>query len=193
MAYGDIVDVQDKHHATYREKNGVITVSRAAVLKNGHVNHLDNEKNLSQLTTVTAYDNAGLYIGTTGNVCVLLSQQSDIIVSGTNSSGNTTLLDDTKSFTTQNDRTDFIQKLDVVLNTTANTAFFVKAVLAATSIQCMNASFSTDSTAFSGTSQNYEVYRATLFENVPAGTFLPFSVDRVFAFATTADEIVAVY
>lgn len=193
MAYGDIVDVQDKHHAAYREKNGVTTVSRAAVLKNGHVNHLDNEKNLSQLTNVTAYDNAGLYIGTTGNVCVLLSQQSDIIVSGTNSSGNTTLLDNTKSFTTSNDRTDFIQKLDVVLNTTANTAFFVKAVLAAESIQCMNASFATQSGAFSSSSQNYEVYRATLFENVPAGTFLPFSVDRVFDFATTADEIVAVY
>ncbi len=41
--------------------------------------------------------------------------------------------------------------------------------------------------------ENYEIYRATLFQNIAAGSLLPIQVDRVFALGTTADDIIALY
>ena len=41
--------------------------------------------------------------------------------------------------------------------------------------------------------EEYEIYRAILFQNVAAGSFLPIQVDRIFALGTTADDIIAIY
>ena len=41
--------------------------------------------------------------------------------------------------------------------------------------------------------EKYEIHRPVVFQNIAAGSFLPIEVDRVFAFATTADDIMAIY
>jgi len=41
--------------------------------------------------------------------------------------------------------------------------------------------------------ENYEIYRAVLFQNVAAGSFLPIQVDRVFKLGTTSTDIIAIY
>ena len=41
--------------------------------------------------------------------------------------------------------------------------------------------------------EKYEIHRPILFQNIAAGSFLPIEVDRIFAFATTADDIMAIY
>ena len=39
----------------------------------------------------------------------------------------------------------------------------------------------------------YEVHRPIVFQNIAAGSFLPLEISRIFAIATTADDIMAIY
>ena len=86
----------------------------------------------------------------------------------------------------------FIQKRDVAVNTTDSTAAFISAVDSATTLSLVDAANS-NSDVFPDGNENYEIYRAVIFQNIPAGTFLPIQVDRIFALGTTADDIVAMY
>ena len=199
MAYGDIIGNSHKNNENYREKNGVETINRAVSIKDAStvgsaaINNLSNTANLNDLTAVSASNRAALYVGTAGNICVLLSGQSAPVVTGT-ADGNTAnkLVDSGASFSAVLTSGTFIQKRDVAVNTTDSTAAFVGAVDGATTLSLVDAANS-NSDVFPDGNENYEIYRAVIFQNVPAGTFLPIQVDRIFALGTTADDIVAMY
>ena len=83
---------------------------------------------------------------------------------------------------------------DIVVNTTDNGAFaaFVGAIDSATTLSLKDIS-NANSDKFPDGNETYEIYRAVLFQNIPAGTFLPMQVDRIFTLGTTADDIIAMY
>lgn len=196
MAYGDIIGNSHKNNRQYREKNGVETINRAVVIKDSStkgsaaLDFTSNTLNLENLTAVSASNRAALYIGTAGDVCVLLSGESDPIATGT-ADGNTAnkLVDSGALFTTVNGG---IQKRDIAVNTTDGTACFVQAIDSATTLSLADASNSSSDT-FPDGNENYEIYRAILFQNVAAGTLLPVQVDRIFALGTTTTDIIALY
>jgi hypothetical protein len=191
MAYGDITGSPDAYRAP--GKPGIQTVRRAVILKDAStigsaaINYLDNLKDLNQLTTVAhTENNAGLYIGTAGNVCVNLSGQKKIIENGKTSSATTNkLVDSTQNFTST------VQKRDLVINTTDGTVAFVAAVDSDTTLSLVDASNSNSDIMASG--ELYEVHRPIVFQNIAAGSFLPLEISRIFAIATTADDIMAIY
>ena len=191
MAYGDIIGSPNRYRAPGRP--GVQTVRRAVVLKDAStigsaaINYLDNTKDLNALTTVAHTENgAGVYIGTAGNICVNLSSQKKIIDNGATSSATTNkLVDSTQNFSST------VQARDLVVNTTDGTVAFVGAVDSDTTLSLVDAANSASDIMASG--EKYEIHRPILFQNIAAGSFLPIEVDRIFAFATTADDIMAIY
>ena len=191
MAYGDITGSPDRYRAP--GKPGVQTVRRAVVLKDAStigsaaINYLDNTKDLNALTTVAHTENgAGVYIGTAGNICVNLSSQKKIIDNGTATGGvSNKLADDNQNFSST------VQARDLVVNTTDGTVAFVGAVDSDTRLSLVDAANSASDIMASG--EKYEIHRPILFQNIAAGSFLPVEVDRIFAFATTADDIMAIY
>ena len=191
MAYGDITGSPDRYRAP--GKPGVQTVRRAVVLKDAStigsaaINYLDNTKDLNALTTVAHTENgAGVYIGTAGNICVNLSSQKKIIDNGATSSATTNkLVDSTQNFSST------VQARDLVVNTTDGTVAFVGAVDSNTTLSLVDAANSASDIMASG--EKYEIHRPILFQNIAAGSFLPIEVDRIFAFATTADDIMVIY
>ena len=191
MAYGDITGSPDAYRAP--GKPGIQTVRRAVILKDSStigsaaINYLDNLKDLNALTTVAhTENNAGLYIGTAGNVCVNLSGQKKIIENGKTSSATTNkLVDSTQNFTST------VQKRDLVINTTDGTVAFVAAVDSDTTLSLVDASNSNSDIMASG--ELYEVHRPIVFQNIAAGSFLPLEISRILAIATTADDIMAIY
>ena len=202
MAYGDIIGNSHKNNRQYREKDGVETINRAVVIKDSStkgsaaLDFTSNTLNLENLTAVSASNRAAIYIGTAGDVCVLLSGESDPVVTGT-ANGNTAnkLIDTTKNFVDGVDESGvFIQKRDIAVNTTDSTAAFVKEVDsgAGTTLSLVDISNSNVDT-FPDGNETYEIYRAVLFQNVAAGTLLPVQVDRVFALGTTTTDIIALY
>lgn len=202
MAYGDIIGSAHIANSQYREQNGVETVNRAVVLKDAStkgsaaINHLSNHLNLGQLTAVEASNRAGLYVGTQGDVCVLLSGQSDPVVTGT-ADGNTAnkLIDTTKNFVNAHKQSGvFIQQRDIAVNTTDSTAAFIKEVDSGSGTTLSLVDISNSNVdVFPDGNETYEIYRAVLFQNVAAGSLLPIQVDRIFALGTTADDIIAIY
>ena len=201
MAYGDIIPADAMSvNSEYREKNGVETVNRAVRLKDasslggGPVNYTSNTLDLDKIFGISAQNRAGIYVGTQGNLCVLLSGQSDPTTSGSaTSTSSAKLVDSTKNYSDSRDSSGtFVQQGDIVVNTTDGTAAFVSNVDTSNNLlDLVDASNSASNIMASG--ENYEIYRATLFQNIAAGSFLPIQVDRVFALATTADDIIAIY
>ena len=191
MAYGDITGSPHSYRAPGRP--GVQTVRRAVVLKDATtlgsaaINYLDNTKDLSELSTVAHTERgAGIYIGTAGNICVNLTGQKKIVDGGATSSATTNkLVDSTQNFTST------VQPRDLVVNTTDGTVAFVGAVDSDTTLSLVDAANSNSDIMASG--EAYEIHRPIVFQNIAAGSFLPIEVDRVFAFATTADDIMAIY
>jgi hypothetical protein len=198
MAYGDIIGSAHIANSQYREQNGVETVNRAVVLKDAStkgsaaINYLSNHLNLNQLTDVKASNRAGLYVGTQGDICVLLSGQSDPISKGTADTNTANkLIDSTAIFTSVGDG---VQRRDIAVNTTdgGDFAAFVGVVDSATSLSLKDVD-NANSDKFPDGNETYEIYRAVLFQNVAAGSLLPIQVDRVFKLGTTADDIIALY
>ena len=192
MAYGDITGSPDAYRAP--GKPGIQTVRRAVILKDSStigsaaINYLDNLKDLNALTTVAhTENNAGLYIGTAGNVCVNLSGQKKIIENGkaTGSAVTNDLIDTTQNFNST------VQKRDLVINTTDGTVAFVGAVDSDTALSLVDASNSAVDIMAEG--ELYEIHRPIVFQNIAAGSFLPLEISRIFAIATTADDIMAIY
>ncbi len=192
MAYGDITGSPDAYRAP--GKPGIQTVRRAVILKDSStigsaaINYLDNLKDLNQLTTVAhTENNAGLYIGTAGNVCVNLSAQKKIIENGkaTGTAVTNDLVDTTQNFTST------VQKRDLVINTTDGTVAFVGAVDSDTVLSLVDASNSAVDIMAEG--ELYEIHRPIVFQNIAAGSFLPVEISRIFAIATTADDIMVIY
>jgi hypothetical protein len=192
MAYGDITGSPDAYRAP--GKPGIQTVRRAVILKDSStigsaaINYLDNLKDLNQLTTVAhTENNAGLYIGTAGNVCVNLSGQKKIIENGkaTGTAVTNDLVDTTQNFTST------VQKRDLVINTTDGTVAFVGAVDSDTVLSLVDASNSAVDIMAEG--ELYEIHRPIVFQNIAAGSFLPVEISRIFAIATTADDIMVIY
>ena len=191
MAYGDITGSPNAYRAP--GKPGVQTVRRAVVLKDAStigsnaINYLDNTKDLNELSTVAHTERgAGIYIGTAGNICVNLTGQKKIVDGGATSSATTNkLVDSTQNFTST------VQPRDLVVNTTDGTVAFVGAVDSDTTLSLVDAANSNSDIMASG--EAYEIHRPIVFQNIAAGSFLPIEVDRVFAFATTADDIMAIY
>ena len=106
MAYGDIISNIHTNKSQYRESNGVETVHAAVVLRDSNtkgsaaINYLSNHLNLDKLTAVKASNRAGLYVGSAGDVLVLLSGDSAPIVKGTaNTNTANKLVDSTAKFT----------------------------------------------------------------------------------------------
>ena len=191
MAYGDITGSPHSYRAP--SLPGVQTVRKAVVLKDATtlgsaaINYLDNTKDLNELSTVEHTERgAGIYIGTAGNICVNLSGQKKVVDSGTaTATDSDKLTDSTQNFTST------VQPRDLVVNTTDGTVAFVRAVDNDTQLTLVDASNSLFNIMSSG--ESYEIHRPIVFQNVAAGSFLPIEVDRVFAFATTADDIMAIY
>ena len=196
MAYGDITGSPHAYRAPGRP--GVQTVRRAVVLKasttlgSAAINYLDNTKDLNELSTVAHTERgAGIYIGTAGDICVNLSGQKKIVDGGTTSSATTNkLVDSTQNFTST------VQPRDLVVNTTDGTVAFVREVDSDTQLNLVNAANvqgGSPTADIMASGESYEIHRPIVFQNVAAGSFLPIEVDRVFAFATTADDIMAIY
>tara|TARA_R100000734_G_scaffold6665_1_gene5613 strand:+ start:2088 stop:2708 length:621 start_codon:yes stop_codon:yes gene_type:complete len=206
MAYGDINTADRSRNRTYREKNGVETVNRAVLIKDAStkgsaaINFLSDTLDLQNITLVDASNRAGVYVGTQGDLCVLLSGQSQPIATGSaTATVSNKLQDNTKNFSitiggTGNGTDIKIQKRDIVVNTTDSTSAFVSQISGGTSgntLELVDVSNSSSNIMASG--EEYEIYRAILFQNVAAGSFLPIQVDRIFALGTTADDIIAIY
>ena len=196
MAYGDIIGDPSRYRAP--GKPGVQTVRRAVVLKDAStigsnaINYLDNTKDLNELSTVAHTERgAGIYIGTAGNICVNLTGQKKIVDGGATSSATTNkLVDSTQNFTST------VQARDLVVNTTDGTVAFVREVDSDTQLNLVNAANvqgGSPTADIMASGESYEIHRPIVFQNVAAGSFLPIEVDRVFAFATTADDIMAIY
>ena len=191
MAYGDITGSPGAYRAP--SKGGTETVRHAVVLKDSSTigsAAIDYTNNLLDLADITAvqgtHNRAGLYIGTAGNVLVTLSGGNSIIDSGSATATTSNKLTDSgQNFSTT------VQKRDVVVNTTDGTVAFVGAVDSDTTLSLRSASNANLDIMASG--EKYEIHRPIVFQNVAAGSFLPIEVDRVFAFATTADDIMAIY
>ena len=153
---------------------------------------LSNHLNLENLTAVKASNGAGLYIGTQGDVCVLLSGDSDPVATGTATTNTANKLIDTG----QDAALGFgkVQLRDIAVNTTDNGDFaaFVGVVDNATTLALTDVS-NVSADKFPDGNETYEIYRAVILQNVAAGSFLPISVDRVFKLGTTASDIVAIY
>ena len=196
MAYGDIIGNSHKNNDHYREKNGVETINRAVVIKDSStkgsaaLDFTSNTLDLEKLTAVNASNRAALYIGTAGDICVLLSGESKPIATGT-ADGNTSnkLVDSGALFTTVKGG---VQKRDVAVNTTDGTACFVQAIDSATTLSLADAS-NVASDTFPDGNENYEIYRAIIFQNIAAGSLLPIQVDRIFSIGTTTTDIIALY
>ena len=152
-----------------------------------HLLSLNNTKDLNELSTVEHTERgAGIYIGTAGNICVNLTGQKKIVDGGSATGGVTNkLADDNQNFTST------VQPRDLVVNTTDGTVAFVGAVDSDTRLSLVDASNSSSDIMAAG--EAYEIHRPIVFQNIAAGSFLPIEVDRVFAFATTADDIMAIY
>jgi|TARA_A100001388_G_C28579772_1_gene408296 hypothetical protein len=195
MAYGDITNEFVNGYVT-RSRTGVETITSAVVLKDGStkgsaaIDFTSNTLNLDQLTAIQAKNKAGVYVGTAGDLCVLLSGQSAPIATGT-ADGNTAnkLIDSGATFTTIKGG---IQKRDIAVNLTDSTAAFVGAVDSATTLSLVDVSNSNSDT-FPDGNENYEIYRAILFQNIAAGSLLPIEVDRVFSLGTTTTDIILLY
>ena len=191
MAYGDITGSPHTYRAP--SKGGTETVRHAVVLKDSStigsaaIDYTNNLLDLSELTAVKdAYNNAGLYIGTAGNILVTLSGQQKIIETGSDTAGTSNkLTDSTQNFSST------VQKRDVVVNTTDGTVAFVGAVDSDTVLSLVDASNSASDIMDSG--EKYEIHRPVLFQNVAAGSILPVEVDRVWALATTTTDIMLLY
>ena len=191
MAYGDITDSPGAYRAP--SKGGTETVRHAVVLKDSStigsaaIDYTNNLLDLSELTAVKdAYNNAGLYIGTAGNILVTLSGQQKIIETGSDTAGTSNkLTDSTQNFSST------VQARDVVVNTTDGTVAFVGAVDSNTALSLVDASNSASNIMASG--EKYEIHRPVLFQNVAAGSILPVEVDRVWALATTTTDIMLLY
>ena len=191
MAYGDITGSPGAYRAP--SKGGTETVRHAVVLKDGTeigsaaIDYTNNLLDLSELTAVKdAYNNAGLYIGTAGNILVTLSGQQKIIETGSDTAGTSNkLTDSTQNFSST------VQARDVVVNTTDGTVAFVGAVDSNTALSLVDASNSASNIMASG--EKYEIHRPVLFQNVAAGSILPIEVDRVWALATTTTDIMLLY
>ena len=191
MAYGDITDSPGAYRAP--SKGGTETVRHAVVLKDGTeigsaaIDYTNNLLDLSELTAVKdAYNNAGLYIGTAGNILVTLSGQQKIVETGSDTAGTSNKLTESgQNFTST------VMARDLVVNTTDGTAAFVANVDSDTVLSLVNAS--NVSVDIMDTNELYEIYRPVVFQNVAAGSFLPIEVDRVFALGTTASDIIAIY
>jgi hypothetical protein len=206
MAYGDINTADRSRNRTYREKNGVETVNRAVLLKDSStkgsagINFLNDNLNLENNGLVDASNRAGVYVGTQGDLCVLLSGQSQPLATGTaTATVANSLQDSSKVFSitissTGNGNEVKIQKRDIVVNTTDGTAAFVKSVSGGTTgITLDLADINNSASNIMASGETYEIYRAVMFQNVAAGSFLPIQVDRIFALGTTADDIIAIY
>lgn len=200
MAYGDIIPNDPFNSSSeYREKNGVETVNKAVVLKDAStkgsaaIDHLSDKNNLDDLINISAQNRAGIYVGTAGDLCVLLSGQSDPITTGTASATTSNkLVDDTKAFVGRVTLNGIhIQLRDIVVNTTDTTSAFVSAIDSGEQLSLVDVGNSASNIMASG--ENYEIYRAVLFQNIAAGSLLPIQVDRVFKLGTTADDIIALY
>ena len=196
MAYGDIISNIHTNKSQYRESNGVETVHAAVVLRDSNtkgspaINHLSNHLNLDKLTAVKASNRAGLFVGSAGDVLVLLSGDSAPIVKGTADTNTANkLVDSTAKFTQEGGG---VQLRDVAVNTTDNTAGFISVIDSDTSLQIADID-NAASDVFPDGNETYEIYRAVLFQNVAAGSFLPIQVDRVFALGTTSTDIIAIY
>ena len=151
------------------------------------INYLNDTLNLGQLALINASNRAALYVGVQGDVCVLLSGQSQPISKSAASATTTNkLVANNKDFTTEG-----VQVRDIVVNTTDNTSAFVGNIDSATTLALVDAANSNSD--IMAISENFEIYRAIIFQNVQAGTLLPIQVDRVFALGTTADDIIAIY
>ena len=191
MAYGDITGSPHSYRAP--SKGGTETVRHAVVLKDSStigsaaIDYTNNLLDLSELTAVKdAYNNAGLYIGTAGNILVTLSGQQKIIETGSDTAGTSNkLTDSTQNFSST------VQARDVVVNTTDGTVAFVGAVDSNTALSLVDASNSASNIMASG--EKYEIHRPVLFQNVAAGSILPVEVDRVWALATTTTDIMLLY
>ena len=191
MAYGDITGSPHTYRAP--SKGGTETVRHAVVLKDSStigsaaIDYTNNLLDLSELTAVKdAYNNAGLYIGTAGNILVTLSGQQKIIETGSDTAGTSNkLTDSTQNFSST------VQKRDVVINTTDGTVAFVGAIDSDTVLSLVDASNSASDIMDSG--EKYEIHRPVLFQNVAAGSILPVEVDRVWALATTTTDIMLLY
>ena len=198
MAYGDIINHSHVNNSEYRERKGVETINRAVVIKDASTKGSDiidftsNHLDLNDATAIVASNRAALYIGSAGDVCVLLTGQSEPIATGT-ADGNTAnkLVDSGANFSETVSGT-FIQKRDIAVNTTGNTAAFVGGVDSTTTLSLVDVANSA-SDAFPNGNENYEIYRAVLFQNVAAGSLLPIQVDRIFTLGTTATDIIALY
>ena len=157
------------------------------------LDYLNNTQNLAVLNTTQLGSalkgterGAGLYVGTAGHVCVLLSGQKVIIDGGSATGGVTNkLADDNQNFTST------VMARDLVVNTTDGTAAFVGNVDSDTRLSLVNhLNVSVDIMAVN---ELYEIYRPVVFQNVAAGSFLPIEVNRIFALGTTASDIIAIY
>ena len=191
MAYGDITGSPGAYRAP--SKGGTETVRHAVVLKDSStigsaaIDYTNNLLDLSELTAVKdAYNNAGLYIGTAGNILVTLSGQQKIIETGSDTAGTSNkLTDSTQNFSST------VQARDVVVNTTDGTVAFVGAVDSNTALSLVDASNSASNIMASG--EKYEIHRPVLFQNIAAGSILPIEVDRVWALAPTTTDIMLLY
>ena len=200
MAYGDITNSPNAYRSP--SKPGVQTVRKAVLLKDGSsigsaaVNYLSDTKTLEQLTSsgtastsatkAILHKNAGIYVGTAGNIMVNFSGDKDAVDSGTATGGVTNnLADDNATFTKT------VQLRDLVVNTTDGTVAFVGAVDSDTRLSLVDVANS--AVDIMATSETYEIHRPIVFQNVAAGSFLPIEISRIYNTGTTADDIMAIY
>tara|TARA_Y100001963_G_C6596858_1_gene360617 strand:+ start:145 stop:747 length:603 start_codon:yes stop_codon:yes gene_type:complete len=200
MAYGDITNSSNAYRSP--SKPGVQTVRKAVLLKDGStigsaaVNYLSDTKTLEQLTSsgtasTTAtkailHKNAGIYVGTAGNIMVNFSQDKDTMDSGTATATTTNkLVDSAQNFTKT------VQLRDLVVNTTDGTVAFVGAIDSNTTLSLVTVANVAVNIMASG--EIYEIHRPIIFQNVAAGSFLPIEVSRIYDTGTTADDIMAIY
>ena len=199
MAYGDITDSPGAYRAP--SKGGTETIRHAVVLKDGNaigsaaIDYTNNLLDLGDLTAVkNAYNNAGLYIGTAGNILVTPSGHRPKVIDSGSATATTSnkLTDSGQNFSTT------VQKRDVVVNTTDGTYAFVSAVDSDTALSLVNyANVSGGSPAndIMASGEVYEIHRPVLFQNVAAGSILPIEVDRVWPenAGTTTTDIMLLY
>ena len=200
MAYGDITNSPNAYRSP--SKPGVQTVRKAVLLKDGSsigsaaVNYLSDTKTLEQLTSsgtastnatkAILHKNAGIYVGTAGNIMVNFSGDKDAIDSGTATATTTNkLVDSAQKFTKT------VQLRDLVVNTTDGTVAFVGAVDSNTTLSLVTVANVAVNIMASG--EVYEIHRPIIFQNVAAGSFLPIEVSRIYDTGTTADDIMAIY
>lgn len=200
MAYGDITNSPNAYRSP--SKPGVQTVRKAVLLKDGSsigsaaVNYLSDTKTLEQLTSsgtastsatkAILHKNAGIYVGTAGNIMVNFSGDKDAIDTGTATATTTNKLVDSAQNFTQT-----VQLRDLVVNTTDGTVAFVSAVDSDTTLSLVDVANSASDIMASG--EVYEIHRPIVFQNVAAGSFLPIEVSRIYNTGTTADDIMAIY